>query len=231
MLATRVLCGWMLIFIAPLVVVAQAPKKPVPVNSRALDLEAQKVETEYLKGLSTLATSYEEAGEKEKAEAMLQQILKLRPDLESVKMKLKELEESVFKDQQELIDLDTGKGWISTGILVEKGKKLRVEATGTYKLIISDDLGPEGYHSEDSNGADYFEGAPTGALIGVIVPPGGTPSGKKGEGPQPFLLGTQKELDPRENGLLVVRVNAPAQAKCVGRLKIRLSGNMSKVGK
>ncbi len=208
---------------------AQAPKKPNAAAARALDLEAQKVEGEYLKSLTTLATSYEEAGDREKAEAMLRAILKIRPDAEPVKLKLKELEESVFKEQQEIIDLDTAKGWITTGYMVEKGQRVRVEATGTYKLIVNDDLGPEGYRSEVANGADFFDGAPTGALIAVIVPPGAQPGRKKGEGPQPFLIGTQKEFEPGESGLLVIRVNAPANAKCVGRLKVRLSGNMSKV--
>ena len=209
----------------------QATKKPSPAATRTLDATAQKLEADFLKGLSDLASSYEEAGDKDKAEAMLQAILKIRPDAEPVKAKLKELEESVFKDQQEVIDVDTSKGWISTGLMVEKGAKLRLEATGTYKLIVNDDLGPEGYRSEDGKGEDYFEGAPAGALIAIVVPNGVAPAKKRDGGPQPFMVGTQKELEPKESGILVMRVNSPATAKCVGRLKIRVSGNFAKAAR
>ncbi|MCA8992963.1 MAG: hypothetical protein KDA69_16865 [Planctomycetaceae bacterium] len=222
----RTIVGVALVVAITTAVLGQSPKKPNAATTRQLDLEAQKAEADYLKSLSDLAQSYEESGDKAKTEAMLKAILKIRPDAEPVKAKLKELEEAVFVDQQEVVDLDTGKGWITTGVYVAKGERVRIEAIGSYKLIVNDELGPEGYRSEDGKGADFFDGAPTGSLIGVIVPPGGQP-GKKKDGPQPFLIGSKKELDPQAAGLLVMRVNAPANAKCVGKLKVRLSGNIS----
>jgi hypothetical protein len=53
----------------------------------------------------------------------------------------------------------------------------------------------------------------------------------KGKGPQPFMVGEKKELGPQVTGLLVLRVNAPPGAKCVGRLKVRLSGNFTELAR
>lgn len=218
-----------IIVLAPAVAHGQAAGKKSASASRALDATAQKLEAEFLKGVADLATSYEEAGDKDKAKAMLQAILKLRPDAETVKEKLKELEESVFTDQQEVLDLDMSKGWVSTGMVVEKGKKLRLESAGSYKLIVNDSLGPEGYQSDSDE--VFFEGAPMGALIGMVIPPGTVASHTKGKGPQPFMVGDKKEVGPPVSGLLVLRVNAPPGAKCVGRLKVRLSGNYTELSR
>ena len=128
---------------------------------------------------------------------------------------------------------DRLRGWISSGLVVEKGKEVRLEAAGTYKLIVNDELGPDGYRSEDGKGEDFVDGVPTGALVGVIVPVGGASNrpNRGKDGPQPFMIGSSHQLTPRESGLLVLRVNSPSNAKCVGRLKVRVSGNYSNVGK
>lgn len=200
-------------------------KKQTPANTRTLDATAQKLESDFLNGLSDLAGSYEEAGDVEKAKSMLQAILKVRPDAAQIKERLAAIEEAVFKDQQDVVDLDMSKGWVSTGVLVEKGKKVRLEAAGTYKLLLNDSVGPEGYRSED--GEAVFDAAPIGSLIGMVITPGTTPAYTKGQGPQPFPIGEKKEVAPGGTGLLVVRANAPAGAKCVGRLKVRVSGNFT----
>ena len=216
-----------IVVLAPTVAHGQAGGKKYAAASRALDATAQKLEAEFLKGVADLASSYEEAGDKDKAKAMLQAILKLRPEAETVKEKLRELEESVFADQQEMLDLDMSKGWVSTGMVVEKGKKLRLESAGSYKLIVNDSLGPAGYQSDSDE--VFFDGAPMGALIGMVIPPGTVASHTKGKGPQPFIVGDKKELGPPVSGLLVLLVNAPPGAKCVGRLKVRLSGNYTEL--
>lgn len=217
------------VLLAPAVALAQSSGKKSAAATRTLDVTAQKLEAEFLKGVADLASSYEEAGDKEKAKAMLQAILKLRPDAETVKEKLKELEESVFTDQQEVLDLDMSKGWVSTGMVVQQGKKLRLESVGSYKLMVNDSLGPEGYQSDSDE--LFFDGAPMGALIGMVIPPGTVASHTKGKGPQPFMVGEKKELGPQVTGLLVLRVNAPPGAKCVGRLKVRLSGNFTELAR
>lgn len=231
MVMTRcgMICCLVVAVLTPAVAAAQSSGKKSAAATRTLDATAHKLEAEFLKAVADLASSYEEAGDKEKAKAMLQAILKLRPDAEPVKEKLKQLEESVFSDQQEMLDLDMSKGWVSTGMVVEKGKKLRLESAGSYKLIVNDSLGPDGYQSDSDE--VFFDGAPLGALIGMVIPPGTVASHTKGKGPQPFVVGEKKELGPQVTGLLVLRVNAPPGAKCVGRLKVRLSGNFTELAR
>lgn len=223
------ICCLGLMLVPPAVALAQTSGKKSAAATRTLDATAQKLEAEFLKAVADLASSYEEAGDKEKAKTMLEAILKLRPDAEPVKEKLKQLEESVFSDQQEMLDLDMSKGWVSTGMVVEKGKKLRLESAGSYKLIVNDSLGPEGYQSDSDE--VFFDGAPMGGLIGMVIPPGTVASHTKGKGPQPFMVGEKRELVPQVTGLLVLRVNAPPGAKCVGRLKVRLSGNFTELSR
>ena len=63
-------------------------------------------------------------------------------------------------------------------------------------------------------------------LIGVIVPaPDG---GKKLKPGKPFLVGNGGTITPRETGLLFLKVNAPAGHKSIGRLKVRMTGNVRK---
>lgn len=222
---------WLLgvLLVDPAMAWAQAGGKKSAGATRTLDAAAQKLEAEFLNGVADLATSYEEAGDTEKAMAMLRAILKLRPDADPVKEKLEKLEESIFNDRQEMLDLDMSKGWVSTGMVVEKGKKVRLEAVGSYKLLVNDSLGPEGYQSDSDE--VFFDGAPMGALIGMVIPPGTVASHTKGKGPQPFVVGDKKELGPQATGLLVLRVNSPPGAKCVGRLKVRLSGNYTELSR
>lgn len=202
----------------------QTASKKTATASRSLDATAQKLEADFLKALSELAGSYEEAGDTEKAKLMLQAILKLRPDADAVKEKMKQLEESIFSERHETIDMDVSKGWVATGVAVEKGKKIRVEAVGTYKLIVNDELGPDGYQSKEGRAEEMLASAPAGSLIARVVR-------KPGEASSPFAVGGKKEFSPPESGVLAVRINAPADAKCVGRIRIRVSGNITEASR
>lgn len=199
-------------------------KKPSPAEIRVLDSKAEKVEQEFLKSLVDLATEYEKAGEIERSKEMLQSILKLKPNTDSIKNKLKEYEEEVFDRKSTVIDLDVARGWINAGVLVEKGMPVRIQADGTYRLLVNEELGPQGYQQKDA-AKDLVAGIPTGALIGMVAP---ATRGKNQPSPQPFLIGDSKEVKPGETGILFLRVNTPPQAKCTGKIKVKLSGNIAR---
>jgi hypothetical protein len=215
-----------LLFLSPVQVEAQ--RRGAQPNMRTLDSAAEKAENEYIATLADLAKQYDEAGDKQKASEMLRNILKLKPDAEVVKNKLKQYEEAIFKDNVQTIDVDVSAGWVATGILVSKDKPVRIEADGTYRFSINESVGPGGFSNNNvANGV--VEGIPCGALMAVVGKMSETRGRKPNERdlPRPFLIGTQKEITPKETGPLLFRVNTPEGAKCIGKIKVKVTGNIA----
>ncbi len=198
-------------------------RKASPAELKSLDFKADQAQQAFLRSMVDLATDYEKAGEIERSKEMLKSILKLKPDADSVKSKLKQYEEDVFRRKSVTVDLDVSKGWINAGVLVTKDQAVRVEAGGVYRLLVDATLGPKGYQQKDST-KDLVSGVPTGALIGMIAP---STRNKKQPEPQPFMIGDAKEIKPNASGILFLKVNTPPQANCKGKLKVTLSGNIT----
>ncbi len=193
---------------------------------RQLDKEAERVRNEYLERLNNLATAYDEAGEMEKAKATLRQILEIDPQAEAAQEKLDELENRVFEQKTVTVDVDVSRGWVSSGLLVEKGKPIRFEAEGSYKLIANATLDPDGYPTADLT-RDVVAGIDFGKLMGLVVArPQGPNRKKKPQPGTPFAIGTKTEATPERDGLLFLRLNIPGGTKSNGKLKVTISGNI-----
>ncbi len=204
---------------------SRRPKPDSPANLMALDSKAQSLEQTYLTGLLEVADGYEEAGQIDKAREALEAILKLKPDSEAVKSRLAKLDEAVFDANSHLVEVDVTKGWTATGIVVVKGEPIRFEADGTYRYIINETIGADGFTQQDLM-RDMAAGVPSGALMGLIIPPprpGQREPPKPGE---PFFIGTAQEISPPEDGALLLRLNVPPGHKCVGKVRVNISGNI-----
>jgi len=191
-----------------------------------LESKAEQAFKDYLKELADLANGYEEKGHIEEATSTWKKILKLEPEAEKVKDKIEELENAVFEANQKGFEVDTAKGWISTGLIARKGEPIRFEATGSYKVVFNKDIGASGLSSEDVM-RDMARGVDCGALTGIVVPvptPGRNRSDKPGK---PFQIGEKGEIAPDSDGMLFLKVNAPTGAKCIGDLRVKISGNIS----
>lgn len=211
---------------------AKKPKTaPNPAATRSLDIQSEKLQAEFLKSLTDLAKSYEDAGDLGRTKDTLEMILRLRPDSEPIKAKIKELENSVFDDNEVIVDVDSARNWTPAGVFVAKDKPVRIQATGSYKFIINEDVGPDGFKGEDVS-RDQLASAPSGALIGMLAPPpvAGNNNRNRREQPQTFLIGAEKEWTPPEDGLLLLKLNVPPTSKCIGKIKVKLSGNLRKLG-
>ena len=69
------------------------------------------------------------------------------------------------------------------------------------------------------NRRQFLEGSlACGALMGIIIS-----DGKAGK---PFLIGESLDFNPKESGVLLLRVNAPPGNKCSGKLKVAISGSV-----
>jgi hypothetical protein len=74
---------------------------------------------------------------------------------------------------------------------------------------------------------DMAAGVPAGALMGMIVPPPRQGQRQPPEPGPPFAIGGQVDFKPQTNGVLLLRVNTPPGAKCIGKLRVEISGNIS----
>jgi hypothetical protein len=198
-----------------------------PASLQSLDAKAQQIEKDYLTGLSELATGYEEAGQIDKAKEVLNLILQLKPDAKGAKDKLDALAEAVFDANSTHVEVDASKGWTAAGVLVARGEPVRFTGEGSYKFITNENLGPEGYPVQDPM-KDMASGVPTGALMGIIVPPPRPGQRQPPKPGAPFAIGASKELKPDEDGVLFLKLNVPPGAKCIGKIKVAISGNIKR---
>lgn len=202
------------------------PPRPRPNPAlRSLEAKAQEARQSYVTQLGDLATGYEESGATDLAEETLRQILRLNPDDDAVKAKLKALENKAFDENQRVIEVEATKGWTTTGLKVTKGQPIRIQAEGQYRFNINADLGPDGFPTQDVL-RDSAAGVPCGALMGTIYAEA-TQRNRPPQPTTPFSIGRELELKPEADGILFVRLNIPAGSKSVGKVKVMVSGNIA----
>jgi hypothetical protein len=205
-------------------------QKPLtPAQLKSLDSEADRAQESYLGSLNDLAKSYEDAGQVERAKAMLESILKIDPKNDMAVTKLKQFDEAVFDSNSMTMDVDASHGWTTANLGVRKGKAVRFAATGSYKFVVSETVGPDGYSTKDV--VQDMADAPPGALVGVIMPPQKAP-GEKGEerrAGRAFFIGSESEYTPIEDGYLYLKLNVPPGSKSAGKIRVIISGNFQRV--
>lgn len=208
--------SFLLLCATPTLVCAQ--KSPRGINTVELEKQIADAETAFMNTAADVALQYEEAGDLEKAQEILEKILRLQPDLSKVQAKIKELEEERLSKNEALLEIDPSKGWVSAGVGVKKGSKIRFESEGESRIIISQRVGSEGFPSGDVK-QDLVAGVPLGALMGVVVT-------RKGKTSEPFLIGKKSEIEISQEGQLLVRVNVPPGSKCTGKIRLRITGEI-----
>ncbi|HBN75085.1 MAG TPA: hypothetical protein DD473_04560 [Planctomycetaceae bacterium] len=187
-------------------------------NVTMLDQQAEQAHQDFLETSADLAREYEDLGELEKAKGILQQMLKLAPDLKQVKDKIDSLEEARIAGNEAILEVDASQSWIPANVGVTKGNTIRFESNGEFRMLVNQTVGPDGVASKDVK-TDLAAGVPLGALMGLIVD-------AKGKSSDPFSIGKSGEMKSPQNGQLFVRVNVPPQSKCIGKIKLRVTGDI-----
>jgi hypothetical protein len=182
---------------------------------KALDARVEKLETSLFRELVDISKLYEEAGQFERAKSLLEVLLKLNPDLPGLKEKLEQLESKMFDSQEIEFVFDTSKPWASVGAAAMRGRPVRIEVEGEYKFQYSGSLTAEGLTSLEG-GEEYVDSIPLGGLMAVVVT-----NGKPGK---PIAIKSSMQWTPSEDGLVLLKVNAPAGHKSTGKLTVKLSG-------
>lgn len=197
------------------------PAGPSATQLRLLEVKEQKAREEFLRNQVDLAKEYEAAGLLEKAKSLLQTVQRVEPKVPGLKEKLDALEESILSENPNEIELDVSTGWGDPIARVEKGKRFRIQAAGSYRFSVDGEINAKGFPNADPI-REMAKGVPAGALMALIIPI--TDKGKPGKPGTPITVGESKEINPPETGLLFLAINAPQGHKCSGTLDIKLSG-------
>lgn len=195
-------------------------KAPSSNEVKQIDMRLQKLQDNFESESKAIIDGYERSGQFDRAKFLLEVLLKLDPNNEDFKKKVTELEDQLLKTTEFDFKLDAGSDWTPVGT-VQKDKLIRVEASGDYKLILSPaTLSADGFPSENIM-QDLVSRVPTGALMGMIVT---EENQKEKQPPEPFAIKAKLEFTPKKEGVLFLKVNVPPGSKCVGDLKLKLSG-------
>ena len=214
-------------------VLAQPPKskvksKPItPAELKKLDSKLEDVQRSFLKDTESIIKGYEEGGQFERAKILLEVLRKLDPKNEQIKKKLEQLDDQILDSSEFEMDLDPSKPWQQVGVVV-KDHPLRIEVEGDYKFVASLPATPNGFPTKDPAN-DMVGGAPLGAVVGIILPPGTAADGAGGNNnrdqkPNAFHVGAKLEQPTPRDGILLIKVNVPPGSKCTGKLKVKVGG-------
>ena len=194
---------------------------PSPAALKQLELQVTNAEEQFVRTTVEAAKELEKGGLLSDAKKLLQKVAKVRADLPGLKDKIDELEESILSNNPFEFAVDTSRGWGDPVAAVQGGKPFRIQSKGSYRFNVQLVSGPTGFPTADPL-HDMAKDIPAGALMGLIVAV--DDKGKAKKPGQPFVVGDNKEVTPKENGLLFLTVNAPSGHKCTGEIDIQLSG-------
>ncbi len=207
----------------------KASKKKVG-SSNVLDVKAGEIQGEFMKSAEGLAEDYYKLKEYDKARSLLKSIQALDPNRAGLDAKFKLLDDDLINANEVEIEMNLSQNeWVSTGVVVGAGKPIRLTAAGSYKFVVSSQLGPGGYATGKTPGPlDLVGELPLGALIGFVTPSerpaGGQQDEKKRD--RPFLIGEGGDYTPQKDGILSIKVNAPPDNKNSGKLKVLITGGV-----
>lgn len=203
---------------------AQAPRtRPRPANPaevKRLDTKFDEVQSAFVRETTSLLTSYESLGQYDRVKTILEAFAKLDPKNEQLKAKLAELDERILQAGEFEMRLQPGDAWQPVGV-VAKDRPIRIRVSGDYRFQASGGMNADGLVGEDPQ-TGLVAHVPLGAVMGIIVPPASTNA--EGRPPRPFLVGSSFDKPAERDGVLHLRVNVPAGAKCTGRLELLVSG-------
>ena len=201
------------------------PKAISAGEMKKLDVRMEDVQKSFVKETATLIRDFEEAGQPDRAKLLLEVLLKLDPKNDQLQKKLDAINDQILNQTEFNYELDVSKGWVPVGV-VTGGKPARITAEGDYKFDAAGKLTADGVPSQDPAN-DMVAGIPLGTLMGVVMPVNAQPNRNNNGNPNrppPFAVKSEHEWTPKQDGVLLLKVNFPPATKCTGKLKLKLSG-------
>ena len=187
---------------------------------KQIDARLQKLQDTFETESKAIIDGYERSGQYDRAKFLLEVLLKLDPKNEELKTKIADFEKLMLDKSGVDFKFDAGSDWTAVG-LVMKDSQIRIEAAGEYKLILNmSNVSADGITTENPM-RDLVGKVPTGALMGMVV----TEENQQGKQPaEAFAIKSKHEFTAKKEGTLFLKVNVPPGSKCIGDLKIKMSG-------
>lgn len=199
------------------------PKAVSAGEMKKLDVRMEDVQKSFVKETATLIRDFEEAGQPERAKLLLEVLLKLDPKNDQLQKKLDAINDQILNQSEFEYELDVSRSWVTVGV-VTGGKLARITAEGDYKFDANGKLTATGVPTQDPAN-DMVPGIPLGTLIGVVMPANPQPNrNNNANRPPTFAVGAEHEWTPKQDGVLLLKVNFPPGTKCTGKLKLKVSG-------
>lgn len=210
----------------------QAGRQPQPQAKNGKNNKADEVKIDderlielhrqFITSVEKLATEYEKKGELEKARHCYEQVIRLLPQYTPAKEKLDGVKTREATAEKKVIDIFANKEWQDTGLTVGEGKPVSIKATGTWKIRIDYDLGPDGVEIPPE-----LRDFNIGALVGMIVT---NPSSTDPKENPVFAVGSSKSFTASQTGRLFLRMYDAEPKDNVGKLSVEITGSFEKKG-
>lgn len=204
-------------------------------ETRELEGRAEELIKNFVTETLKLAADNEKAGRFEAAQDQLRLVKQVKPDFPGLKEKIDDLSEQLFESNDMEIAYDVKDGW-QAQVLVSKGKVVRIDGGNKeYLLQMNVKCDVRGMPANDAR-TDMVPGIRCGALMGIIVPlpEPGKPVNKNDKSTKigdPFEIGGNKEVVPKEDGILLLNVNLPQGHKSTGKLLLKVAGHIKPLPK
>ena len=200
------------------------PPKPLSAGeAKQFDARLQKLQDTFETESKAIIEGYERSGQYDRAKFLVEVLLKLDPKNEEFKKKIEELNEQSLKTGEFDLKFDTNGDWTPVGS-VQKDRLTRIQSTGEYKFMLpASSVSADGFPTKDIM-TELVGSVPTGALMGMIVTEDHQENKPDRKPPDVFAVKSKHEFTPKKDGVLYLKINAPPGSKCIGDLKLKLSG-------
>ncbi len=175
---------------------------------------------EFIKKAEKLANDYSRSKDPDKARVVYEQILKLDSSHAGAKAAMAKFKEKEETASRKVMDIMANKSFQDTGVFTVPGKPFKIEASGQWKLVLSEQLGPNGFEIPKE-----LKDFNLGSLVGYID------TGDK-ESSKPFLVGTEYEdVGPAKSGQIRLAIwdNDPTDNS--GKMQVTIRGTFESNGK
>lgn len=201
----------------------QPEKPPAPQMSdrRLYDLHvdfirgAEKLAKEYLQKAKDARLPEQRRAEYEKARMVAKQMLKMVPEYTPAEDILTVIANAEATEGTVEVEITADKDWQDTKVDLIAGKPVSIKATGSWVLKLEYRLSADGLDVKKE-----LKDLKIGGLIGVIYTGGEKP-------PKPFMVGAEKELVPKENGRLLLKMHDGETADNEGELTVTITGTFN----
>jgi hypothetical protein len=200
---------------------AQQPKKknkekeappPRPTDPKLIELHK-----EFLGKAEKLAEEFEKKKQHEKSREVYEAILRLVPNYPKAEEALEKIRDMEATTDKKQITVAANKGWQDSGVTVQEGKPVIIEAKGAWTFKMSHQLGADGIEIPKE-----LRDFNLGALIGVIV------TGPDPKDFKPFHIGERKEFTAERTGRLMLRMYDADPTDNQGQISVQVQSTFAK---